>query len=929
MTRRTPWLPALALLAVLAAPPPASADTLDDILKLLATAGIVDRAIVDAKPLIECLVKNGSAAACIDVQKTASAKAGELADETTSAAEKAAAQFVPTDPAVKTVVEIVKAANASNWLKVLELTGIKLLGEIACKAGLTWSGPAKEFICGQWAPEIMSLAEPVVREVLSIVQSWPNIDLWKLVSVMSFDFACKVSPDVPLKNEVCSLLGAAVKAIASLGKAALDGLAAGAEALADLLGGGGSAKVSIEIYYSHGIRPLIYKRSLERLMIGRQDLGLDKAELDQCMAYYGPIQAAGCAALSPRLRNESEAMVKLAQAMPQGYFERWLVEEVAEYALTRPGVSPAYKNYIDKLAPKEWDTLVEHTKASAIEAYLGVGDADLAYFDALFAQCRARVDEALMGIQGYGTPLFPGLAPQRLTVWVCYHAVGRRFADALLAESSRLNDKVSPALTAAGCTRTSGFPLSFTCADHVGFGACLGQSFQDYGKNRYCKLDTEVAAKSLAQSLIAVLGDRRCQYIPLTKGNSGDWDPRVHCTRPWKQRTCNVLLRNFLAKHGALSSRIEMRCSYHPDAAFTANTAKAKELVAALNSGPARGVDCSIGWDPVTFGCKDLKSPPALPPQHADIQVKPCPEDPEKHGADQVCYSVPWTIKDSNAELAGQPMTQAPLAGAVTDCQLELTYLEPQPPVIEASVPSLATGDQFRIRCEFRRRTRQFSWQNCDEATRKLAVEMQPRVRVVEGPVSGIIMIDDARTSVGTSPPSGSDFSREQLWSHSQPGNYTASCQVDNPLAHELPDAPSHLAATVSYEVSARRAGDSYSSFDPAQARHLATRTAASEPVPAPGMVARQGAPAAVPATERGGTPGRTQPPVGGPVATNPIVDALQKRGCSQQEDRPGYYLCSNQDAHASCERLRVEGRVRECRYIDPRRQPNRREEQR
>ncbi|MCC7114196.1 MAG: hypothetical protein IT520_07425, partial [Burkholderiales bacterium] len=196
---------------------PARADTFDSILAILVTAGVVDPAVKDARPLIECLVKHdGNPVPCVDVQAKLAQAAQAGKDAAGEQAKAQAKAFVPEDPAIQAAVAIIGAANRRDWLDVLELTGTDLLFSIACKAGLSVAGPMQGFICNGPFQDVAKLAKPVVREVL-VVFGDPPPDIWRLITlVANLELACKITPSFPGKDEACGTLAKALAAIGGL-----------------------------------------------------------------------------------------------------------------------------------------------------------------------------------------------------------------------------------------------------------------------------------------------------------------------------------------------------------------------------------------------------------------------------------------------------------------------------------------------------------------------------------------------------------------------------------------------------------------------------------------------------------------------------------------------------------------------------------------
>jgi hypothetical protein len=125
---RTAWRAAIVRVAAalaLGAAAPACADTTDKILDYLAKAGVIDPAIKDAKPLIDCLVKNnGNANACVNVKSLAEQQG------------KAAAQkFVPDDPKIQGAFQVVRAVDKGDWVKWWRSRASRC----CCRSPATWA----------------------------------------------------------------------------------------------------------------------------------------------------------------------------------------------------------------------------------------------------------------------------------------------------------------------------------------------------------------------------------------------------------------------------------------------------------------------------------------------------------------------------------------------------------------------------------------------------------------------------------------------------------------------------------------------------------------------------------------------------------------------------------------------------------------------
>ncbi len=865
-------------------PTVAKADSIDTILKILAQAGVIDSAIVDAKPLVECLVQK-SPAQCVDIKSLASQKAAQLKEEATSKAEQAAQQFVPNDPAIKAVVDIIKAANASDWIRVLELTGVKLLGQIACKAGLSWGGPLKPFICGEIADKVLTKAEPVVHEILVTVKSWPKVNIWKLIQLFGFELACEIAPNIPMKSQACSTLGKAVAEVAKLGKQFVSVAQNAAQEVNQVLtGGGGKKKMDAGQYYSRVIRPLMYKRVVQALMTKRSNLGLDPAEIKQCVAYGSLAFGALCPSkMSQQLHKEASALVTLVKSYPETYFRGWLQPAVQNRAVDVYSYDEAgaYKKFIDQLPAKDWDDLV-HGQLPLQMFVNSQAGAD--FYKKQFVACKDHVGNLIYG-QGTSRLTFPGMSPSSAVEWVCYRAVGKLFSAVMVNERQRLQTNVIPQMAKNQCAQhTKGTALSFDCQTYTGFAACLQESDKTYRTNKYCQLNRVASAKALGQDFVGVLGGKRCRYLENDPKKPGSFNPQVACTRPWKTQTCEALLDGFPVHHLLPADRVETRCVYYEEPTFIAGKKQAKKFVFALNGKPAESKSpstqnnqCFQTWDPLAISCVGQMAVPSIP-GYGRTKFDACPQDPNRNGADEMCYVPDRTVSQSDQKVAGKSMKAVPeealggkplaahrggdpdkkirshrtvdksdqtkggtkmktvLPGVLTGqppskekpgegCGFDLTYLIPQSPVLEISVPVLRTGNQFQIRCKYVPKTDRMEWTPCGKKGLKamsLFTSMKPKS--LRG--TGVIAIDGQTVGVST-PKDNKGFEQTKLWTYKKPGTHEVACKIDNPkrFFKKLPPQNQFFKQSVTHNVSAND-GKQIMPFDASKSRVLSTEPA-------------------------------------------------------------------------------------------------------
>jgi len=272
------WRWAVALSLALGAAAPAHADTLDTILDYLAKAGVIDPALKDAKPLIECLVKHdGNAAACVDVKSAAAQK------------------FVPDDPKIQGAFQVVRAVQKGDWVRVVEIAGVKVLLPLACDLGLATTGPLKGFVCKDAMKQIVAkVAEPAVREILAALASGkPEVIVWKVITLAgSVDLACALLPDFPAKDVPCSVFG---KALAEIGGLFADSAKWGGKIVVDVADGaenfffGNDSHMPYDKYYALYWLPWLHYGTTECMKDPKGCGGLaaqNQVVRERCVDYF-------------------------------------------------------------------------------------------------------------------------------------------------------------------------------------------------------------------------------------------------------------------------------------------------------------------------------------------------------------------------------------------------------------------------------------------------------------------------------------------------------------------------------------------------------------------------------------------------------------------------------------------------------------------
>lgn len=824
---RTRLRAALIAAILLLAAPAAQADALDDILGVLAKFGAIDPAIKDAKPLIQCLIEKSNPQSCFDV-KAVAAQEGKAAVQ----------KYVPTDPKILATADMVRAAQKGQWLKLVEIAGAKVLLPVACDLGLAaTAGPASgvlnNFVCkGAFKQIVSKVAEPALAEILRALATGNPVEIvWKLFTLAgSIDLVCDLLPDFPGKDVPCGVFG---KALAEIGGAFADTAKYGvklavsaADAVENLIFGS-DAHIAYDTYYARYWLPWMHLGASLCLTQDCKGLGnLNKSIWDRCVDYFDSHNQyrstaqktcdhmrdkrfdPGVKAMADALRGGGEA-----HALEMRPWARmWAVEFYGKNASQQHQqffvgncVNALQKEFpFPSATPGQCESIKKHP------AYNNSIHKPL--LDKLYTNCIA--DQ----VKQSPSPTAWSTACTRATPVLM---------QVLQEEQARLQVALQ-SLPALGCLPPQGWTaaqgLQFACTSYPGHEACM-TALKGGNEAKRCTVPDIAKADALrAQQIVDALGSRRCSRNGAA----------VTCTRPWKHDSCKAMVASTAIPSGvksALTCRADLR-EYNSLAAKTA--AVLAELNPKLPPGHAAaagGPDvriCSTGFDALAIQCRDDSLIDERVTANPELALPTCVADPDQDGSDVPCYVRSRPVRPGRQAAQRDP----------PGCEITLTYLEPQPPRIEISVPILGPGDQFRIQCDFKRRTRQLRWPNCDDATRQLASRVQ-RQAPTTGRSSGIVVIDGARTAVATAPADGGDFSRQQLWSHKEAGTFTASCEVDNPLAYQVADAPTHLSAGVVYDVSARRQAAGATRFSPGNARLAPSRAVSAELVFAPGLVIR------------------------------------------------------------------------------------------
>lgn len=633
MSRPRLWTLLLALLLGCTSIAPARADTLDKVLQILHTAGLVDGAVVDAKPLIECLIAGGSPTECaarIPAPAVGSALSGG-------------------DPKVRLVIDLVQAAQQRRWLDVLELTGTDVLAQVACNAGLPTGGPVKDFICGGVFVEIASQAKPVVRVVLTAVQSGSLDDWLKVAALLGPDLACRLLPDdVPGGDVICSTLAQVFGAAAQAVAAAVDAVWGAINNFGDWISGQ-SKHMPVETYYDLYWRPW-YHYGLWTRFKGDWG-GLLSRIWHPCEDYFDSHTMSGdnarktCDHLRDRFSSETAAMEQVLRAGGNAHVHTVAFELAKIFAVTdlgRDSAVAAHRRLVELTCATELRKRLPLPQPDPglcplmRQRWSQVSSVPASLVEQIYQQCLAEQD-----LQ----------SPEPSAYEVICKSVGDSFETALKTEAIQV-EKVHMSLVQSGhCVMPNGWKradgVKLTCSEFHAQQVCLAMAAAAHPKQR-CTFDRNKSDKRLAGQIIeAIGGTTRCVRDP-------QW--RLVCTRPWKQGECSALLTQ--ARRQAEYADTPMQCVYTETPEFLAAKASAKEILDALNKplssdGRLRVqrpidalVNCKTDYDPLAIRCADSGRYAELAQRLPGARLPICPLDPLRNGADEPCWDGPLTLPD-------------------------------------------------------------------------------------------------------------------------------------------------------------------------------------------------------------------------------------------------------------------------------------------
>ncbi len=638
----------------MALPASAKTDTLDTLIDILVTAGVVDPAIRDARELINCMV-NQSPQQCVG---------GELATS----------GFMPDDPAVKAVVDVVKAAYQSDWLKVLEITGTDVLFQVVCKAGLSTTGPFNDFVCGGLFPKVVAKGKPVVRQVLVAIGSG-NIGDWvALVTMAGPQLGCELIPDsIPGKGAVCGPLGQVLAFASDAITDAANAVWGGINNIGDWVSGQ-KKHMDRDHYYALYWQPWYHYGTWLGTVNNWQGWGTLLAYIrDPCEHYFDSHTMSQenaqelCDGQRDRFSSEVHAFKSALDVAPDAYYEMAIKDLPAIYAIEDYGkqTNNSKRAFVNGIC---------ETHMRVVFPFPEPDSARCEAFKASADQAGGQFKDMLM--QLYNKCVTDQNTQQpNPTVWsyVC-KPLGNRFVAELDKERVKLDDKLRD-LVIAGCLPPPGWGpadgINLKCINYQAYDKCL-DTFRLANPTKYCSLDQAKADNKLARTIRNELGLKRC-------GLNGD--TTVVCTRPWKRDRCEVLRK---AAIQGLSQPSALRCELMFDSSYISGMEKAKEIVHALNTISSGGVtpgssaggsnttasdgplkfslakipvakmekktvqglhlksqdNCATIWDPLAIHCKDSSVLQKLNSNYPELHIPQiCMADPNYDGSSVPCYS--------------------------------------------------------------------------------------------------------------------------------------------------------------------------------------------------------------------------------------------------------------------------------------------------
>jgi hypothetical protein len=809
---------------------PATADTLDDVLKLAADIGMIDADVVRSKPLIECLIGGGNAVTC--------------AKSVANVQEEALSLLPPTDSNIKLIVDLVQAVADERWLKVIELTGKNGI-TIACK--MMPGGKLRDFFCSGIADVILNEAKAQFEAVYYAITEG---DWWRLVTLIDPAIVCKLLPG-EIKVLVCDGLLQAIGAVVDIFEDGVGVIVEFFEDVAEIFTGEQDPAMSPDKFYREYWRfKNLHWMVNEGLQKPGAAIGVWPTGAHQyCVSYFDSHRMSEddakslCQKMGDTLHDEAVALKKVA------------VDAVAVYL--KASLLP--RRY---LIAADWWQNIPAPGAPVLNS-MQVGN--------LYTMCIYEVQKNMLASL---PPTYSGdgrnySAPGSVPVWVCNKAVYQQFFPQLPVAKIEFETKILAPLTQSTSKGRLGLGVASQCRiSNNAYTPKLLVSCATYEKWRDCRnifhnigidsdnasqpkclIDDLDAGKTLAAQVAADLGKRCSAKLTV-----------VECTREWKVPACYARIGEVVA--GLPYKIYQPTCKFVSTPAYEAAKTKASEILNGLNgAGP---VDIGPGGvavpttvfeankacyslpDPLVLKCKGSPSVPDV----AGTPLPYCKPDPNNDGMDSPCYldlpDAGQVTTEQATMLATPPATTGSLETAHTErpfspadtaeappnpCRMEVSYYVPQAPIVSVSSPRLLVNDQFQIQCSFKKVTREVEWPECDDAA-QTAMHILALSKEAGGRYSGMVTIDGNTLGVSSSPEDGSDFASTQIWKLEEPGAHDVSCQVDNVFSHAAEGAPTFLGSAVSLDVSARSDGLTYRGFEPDSATTLPVRPLPSEDAP-------------------------------------------------------------------------------------------------
>lgn len=659
---------ALLVFLSLSAPNAAHADSLDNVLQILWTAGMIDKGVVDAKPLVSCLIQGNSVQTC-----------GE------QFAGQAASDITATDPKVKLVVDIILAAQKKEWLTVLEIAGTDLLAQIACNAGIPVGGPVKSFICSGVFVEVAKKSKPVVRQVLIAVDTQALDDWLKVAAMTGPSFACEIMPSIPGKDMICStlaqVLGDAAEAVADAADAVYGSAAAFGEWIS-----GQTQHMPTEQYYNLYWKPWYHYGVILQLRNPGGWGDLLKEIRDPCEDYFDSHTMSQdnaqdtCDSMRNRFSNEVTTFRKAIELGPNAYLHAVMEPLVEAWVITDHGgnfSTDAHKNFIINGC------------AADLRAKFPFPEPDpnrctyirnqLQQFGGMFAQMADTLYNKCVSDQARQLP------DPTAAEYLC-KSLDAGFDNFYKVDKMILEQRLMNLVSTGACAFPPGWTgpgVELNCSSIRGYEKCL-EVLQAANPEDRCSLPKQV----IAEEVITKVGGNRCRH----NVNAG----RIECARSWKWEKCEEVLADYRNMLPGVAN--DLQCTYIENPRFLQEVAKAQEIIAALNGDPVPEADepaaetggaqhngdgpqlsvlkpvefsakpstlqaqlhiinCATTWDPLAIHCNQPDVLFELSERLPGATLPPCKPDPFQDGADAPCYSgaYPINMPENDAQTIPMP----------------------------------------------------------------------------------------------------------------------------------------------------------------------------------------------------------------------------------------------------------------------------------